>query len=296
MSSVMMLVGLTVVVIVIVIGASLWGLAVKSQTPKNVLPDQVPAVPYEHIRFPSGRTELKGWWIPEAKKGSAGRLSPVIIIVHGWGSNKSRMERYVSELHQEGYALLLFDVRGHGESGNDEALSVKTFRDDIAAAVHFVKTRTDIDSDRIGILGHSFGGFGSILANRDEIGIKALVTDSIPVQFSTIMKASLRKYKLPYWPFGPILAKIMFIRADISNQELKKLDALQALKNRKAPVLMVHSKQDDYVPVSELEYILQHEQVEHLYVYSSGHRSSQTDRRFWPEVLSFFAKHLKTVK
>lgn len=186
----------------------------------------------------------------------------------------------MNPLHEAGYAVLMFDVRSHGESDNVTGATGKSFRDDVIAAVHYAKSRPDVDGDRIGILGHSFGGFGSILANRYDIGIRAVVADSIPAQFSTIMKAYLQKYKIPYIPIGYVLLNIMFWRTGISINEKKQLNALSAVKNRKAPVLLIHSIYDDYVPSTDLELIVQHEEVEHFFVETQGHRTLRMTRNF----------------
>ncbi|WP_343796860.1 alpha/beta hydrolase [Bacillus carboniphilus] len=261
----------------------------KSQTPKKIVVDRTPDVPYENVTFKSGTNGVKGWFIPS--KISGGK-SPLIIIIHGWGSNRSRMKRYIKPLYSEGYSLLLFDVRSHGESEDVKAPTVKIFREDVIAAIQYAKSRNEIDPNRIGILAHSFGGLGSIIANQEDLGIQAVVADSIPVQFSTIMKAALKMYKMPYYPLGPMMINIMFIRAGISRNELKEYDVPKALRNRKSAVFLVHSKKDDFVPSTELDYIVRQVDIPHIYVESKGHRSSETDPKFWNHVLPFFHNHL----
>lgn len=268
----------------------IWKLAVISQTPKKVPVTITPDLPYEDISFISGTDEVKGWFIPSETKDYG--KAPLVILVHGWGANRARMLRYVKPLYQSGYSLLLFDVRSHGESDSVKALTVEIFRDDCIAAIQYSKSRTDIDPNQIGILAHSFGGFGSIIANKEDLGINAVVSDSAPCQFSTIMKASLKRFKLPYYPLGPIMAKIMFIRAGISRKELREFMVPQAIQNRKSPILMIHSKKDDYVPSTELDYILGYVNILHLYVESIGHRSSEKDPQFWKTVLPFLKENL----
>ncbi|MET3697889.1 serine aminopeptidase S33 family [Bacillus oleivorans] len=282
---------ISVFIFFVALAAIVWQLAVISQTPRRVPLDTKPDFPLEKVTFKSGSEKVAGWFIPIQT--NQHEKSPLIILVHGWGSNRAKMKRYVKPLFDAGYALLLFDVRSHGESDEVHALTVKTFRDDILAAVQYAKTKKGIDPVRIGVLAHSFGGFGSILANQHDIGVKAIVADSTPAQISTIMKAALKKYKLPYFPLGPVISKIMFVRARISAKELKEFDVPNALRERKAPALLIHSKMDDYVPSSELDYILENVDVPHLYVESKGHRSSESDPQFWPQVLSFFKQHLK---
>ena len=266
-----------------------WKLTIKSQTPIKYPVNITPDFPYGNVSFKSGKDQVTGWFIP-AK--SSEQKSPLIILVHGWGSNRAKMKRYVKPLYEAGYALLLFDVRSHGESDNVKAPTVKIFRDDVIAAIQYAKSRNEIDPNRIGILAHSLGGFGSVLAIKEDIGIKAVVADSIPVQLSTIIKAALKSYKLPYYPLGPMISKMMLIRAEITRKEIKEFDVPQALKNTKSAVLLIHSNKDDFIPSSELDYIVRHVDVPHIYVESQGHRSSETDPQYWKHVLPFFKKNL----
>lgn len=285
---------LIILLVVVSLAAAIWMIGVKSQTPKRIQTDKTPDVPYTKVVIPSDNGKLKGWFIPSASKEDP---SPLIILVHGWGSSKSRMLRYIKPLHGAGYALLMFDVRGHGESDDVKALTVKVFRDDIIAAVQYARQMKHIDLDRIGLFAHSFGGFGSIFANTKPLGIRAIVTDSAPTRLRTIMEVSLGHYRLPYFPLGPILSKLMFIRAGISRQELQQFEVLSAMDDQKSPILMIHSKNDHYVPPKELAYLIDNDKMDgvnrsYLYVESKGHRSSETDQQFWKSVLPFLKKHI----
>lgn len=283
-----------IVILMVGIAIGIWKMVVKSQTPKRIISNKAPDVPYEDVVIPNGTAKLRGWFIPSIIEE---KQSPLIIIVHGWGSGKTRMLRYMNPLYQAGYAILMFDVRSHGESDGVKAPTVKIFHDDVVAAVQYVRQREDIDQKRIGILAHSFGAFGSIIANTQSLGIRALITDSMPTRLRTIMEASLSQYKLPYYPLGPILSKLMFIRAGLSQKDMKQFEVLGAMDHQKSPVLMIHSKRDSYVPHTELTYLIDNYKVDgaqkaYVYVNSKGHRSSETDPQFWPSVLGFLSKHV----
>ncbi|WP_167578713.1 alpha/beta hydrolase [Jeotgalibacillus proteolyticus] len=266
-----------------------WNMAKKIQQPLRRQITSVPSVPYENIEFPSKEGIVRGWFIPSKFE----ETPPLIILCHGWGSSRDTVYRYVDRLHEEGYSLLLFDVRGHGESSSVKALTVKTFRDDIISAVKFAKSRKDIDTNNIGLLGHSFGGFGSILSLSKGNTAKAIVIDSSPIKFTTIMESFLKQKKLPTYPLVPILTKFIFMRANITTRETKEdLDCIKALENTRTPILMTHSINDNFVPSSELEYIKSRVKINSFYVKSDGHRDSQSDPDFWENVIPFFNAHL----
>lgn len=284
--------------IILIIAVLFWNIAAKSQTPKRRPIIAHPSMPYEEISFTSQASNLIGWFIP-APSGTTMTPhlnQPVIIIAHGWNSNRSRVLRYAEPLHQAGYALLLYDARSHGESEGIPAPSGMAFRDDVMAAIDYVSSRHDVDATRIGVLGHSLGGFGSTAALKVEQRIKALVTDSMPVRMDTMVGAELTRKRIPKFPLAMIIPRVWFIRSGINKQKLRDFDLIHVLTHRSTPVLHIHSKQDNYIPSTELDFILTHKlpNLEHLYVQSKGHSCSETDPLFWNNVIPFFHKHLQT--
>jgi hypothetical protein len=62
-------------------------------------------------------------------------------------------------LTRKGVAVLRFDKRGIGKStGNYDQATTDDFASDVEAALAYVKTRKEIDSRKIGLIGHSEGG------------------------------------------------------------------------------------------------------------------------------------------
>jgi pimeloyl-ACP methyl ester carboxylesterase len=284
---------LIILILLLLIALLIWIMGVKSQAPpKNKELTGTPAVPYENIAFQSKGLTIRGWFIPSIHTESP---SPLIIIVHGWGSNRSRVLRYAEPLHKVGYALLLFDARGHGESDPYPTPSGIMFRDDVLSAIDYASSRTDIDAERIAIFAYSLGAFGSTLAMDNEPRIKVMVTDSMPVRMETMITSELKRHKLPIFPLAFFIPKIWYIRIGISAQEAKRLDIVRIINRTQTPMLLIHSRLDDYIPSAELDHVLNNmkpNRVEHLFVHTQGHRSSETDPEFWGKVLPFLSKHL----
>jgi uncharacterized protein len=273
-------------------------LGVKSQSPPiNKAIHALPSMPYDNVAFISAGLSIKGWFIPAAHASSnqTTLLAPLVIIVHGWGSNRTRMLRYVEPLYNEGYALLLFDARGHGESDPYPTPSGIMFRDDVISALDYAQTRSDIDLNRIGIFAYSLGAFGSTLAMEQDSRIKVIVTDSMPSRMETMITAELRRHKLPIFPLAYFIPKIWYFRIGITAKEAKKLDIVSIINRTKTPMLLIHSRLDDYISSSDLDYVIAHvppDRVEHLFIHSVGHRSSETDPAFFATALPFLKKHL----
>jgi pimeloyl-ACP methyl ester carboxylesterase len=92
---------------------------------------------------------------------------PVAILLHGSGPH-DRDETLLGHrpflvladhLTRKGIAVLRFDKRGNGKSTGDYAnATTEDFASDCQSAIAYLKTRKDIDSKRIGLIGHSEGG------------------------------------------------------------------------------------------------------------------------------------------
>lgn len=92
---------------------------------------------------------------------------PVVVMITGSGP-QNRDEELMGHkpflviadyLTRQGIGVLRFDDRGCYESkGNFSKATTNDFATDVDAAVSYLKTRKDIESKRIGLIGHSEGG------------------------------------------------------------------------------------------------------------------------------------------
>lgn len=91
--------------------------------------------------------------------------APAVIIIPGSGAatrNGSwNMYRNIGEyLVQRGIAVLLYDKRGVGAStGNWKAETFDERAQDVAVMVTYLQSRSEIDPNQIGLIGHSQGGY-----------------------------------------------------------------------------------------------------------------------------------------
>jgi len=271
-------------------GVLVWCLGVQSQTPRRLKLRQHPKLPVEPIQFVSNGATLHGWHIP----GKCGPGTPLVLLAHGWGTNRSHMLRYVEPLHQAGYSLLLYDARSHGESDAAPVTSILTFRDDLMAAIRYARQRPEINPRRIGVIAHSFGAFAAILASSRRLDLDAVVTDSMPASFSSMTKAELRRFKLPAFPLAHLIPLVWMLRAGIPPWRRQQFRLDRLLQRNEPPLLMVHSRKDDYIPPGDLTGLLSRLPAPpaHLYVETEGHNASERDPRFWTEVLPFLETHL----
>lgn len=103
---------------------------------------------------------------------------PVVVLISGAGGqdrdyqfgNYSLFKMLSDSLNKLGLAVLRYDDRGIGFSeGNHEIATTYDFSKDLEAAVDYVYKLNFIDSSKIGLIGHSEGGFiAPLLASRDR--------------------------------------------------------------------------------------------------------------------------------
>jgi len=91
--------------------------------------------------------------------------SAAVILIHGSGRNDRNGTHFgtfhllADYLTRQGIAVLRYDKRGAGESsGNYGQSTTHDFAEDVKAGITFLKNHGRIDSEMIGLIGHSEGG------------------------------------------------------------------------------------------------------------------------------------------
>lgn len=118
----------------------------------------------EDIEYKSGEIKLAGvLMIPKSS-----RKLPCAVIIQGSGSSDrtNQWARAISEvLVKNGVAVLLTDKRGSGKSeGNWQTTDFDALANDAVSGVKYLLNRKEIDSERIGLVGLSQGGWVAPLA------------------------------------------------------------------------------------------------------------------------------------
>jgi fermentation-respiration switch protein FrsA (DUF1100 family) len=98
--------------------------------------------------------------------------TPAIVMAHGFGSPRAlRLYAYAERFAAAGYAAVVFDYRGFGDSEGEprQLLDISMQHDDWKAALSFARSLPGIDAAKIVAWGTSFaGGHVLTLAGRGE--------------------------------------------------------------------------------------------------------------------------------
>lgn len=126
---------------------------------------------YEPVMFESrDGLMLKGWFVP-SQNGAA------VVCAHGFRENRLGSVLVARMLVEEGYGVLVFDLRGHGESEGNLSTGGWAEIDDLLGAVDFVCHKKHINPKRLGVFGFSLGGQIALRAAAQDKRIAAVTTD-----------------------------------------------------------------------------------------------------------------------
>ena len=217
-------------------------------------------VPATLVRYPStDGVVVPAFLFKPASKPGAGAKLPVLVVWHGGPEGQSRpnFAAFVQYLANElGLAVLMPNVRGSDGYGKaflaaDDGVKREASLADIGATLDWIATQPDLDADRVGVYGGSYGGYmvlctaafhpGRIRAAVDVVGVS-----SIP---------SFLNNTQPY-------------RRDLRREEYgderdpavravqERISPLNAVERITAAMFVQQGKNDPRVPQSEAEQIV----------------------------------------
>lgn len=138
---------------------SIEGLRWRDGTNPQVLAKAINSVSFEEVTFSNRDVKLVGRLTKPRTSGP----HPALVMIHGSGNGGRDFAYYsllATHLATQGVAVLTYDKRGFGASGGSgQNSSLQNLADDAGAAVRYLKQRQDVIADRIGLYGHSQGGF-----------------------------------------------------------------------------------------------------------------------------------------
>ena len=132
----------------------------------------------ERVQFVSNGLELAGVvQLPDGLK--KGERRAAFLVLHGFGSNKDggNVVTVSNLLTGLGYATLRFDMRGCGDSQGARGRTICLEQvEDTRAALDYLSRNENVDTRRIGVIGHSFGAAVAVYAAGVDSRIAACVS------------------------------------------------------------------------------------------------------------------------
>jgi dienelactone hydrolase len=154
---------------------------------KTIQQDSIPEFYEEEVVVRNGEIELAGTF----SRPFENKPYTTIIFVTGSGPQNRDEEVFgfkifkaiSDELVSYGFATIRTDDRGVGGSKEKTEGSSTTFdvASDILAIKNFLKSRSDVDTNRIGILGHSEGALAAFIASTNSSDFAFIVSLAGPI-------------------------------------------------------------------------------------------------------------------
>ena len=177
---------------------------------------------FEDVTFAaSGGVSLHGWFVP-------GPGDKTLVWFHGNAGNISHRVDNLYSLHTRlGVNIFIFDYRGFGKS--EGSPSERGTYLDADAALEYLRSREDVDTNKLVLFGRSVGCAVAAEA-ATKIEAQAVILES-PF---TSARAMARKV----YPFLPGIGLLV----------AGKLDTLSRIGRVHAPIMVIHGDADEIVP------------------------------------------------
>src|SRR5689334_18961935 len=177
--------------------------------------------------------------LPGGLHATAWGAGPTVLLVHGWEGRGAQLGAFVDPLVAAGYRVVALDGPAHGDSPG-----VTTTGPEFAQAL--VATR-DAVGPLAAIVGHSFGGFTSLLAVSRGLPTARVVTIGTPASVPEVLRDFLRMIRLPDRALPSMIAALEArVGAPMASFEV---EAFAPTVN--VPVLVVHDTDDREVPYAD---------------------------------------------
>jgi len=209
----------------------------------------------ETISFKSfDGTDVEGWYYPPVGARPGERSTPMLLSIHGGphGGYGYAFNAGFQVQSGRGYATLALNPRG--SSGYGQAFSDGTlgnwgggdYKDLMAGVDHLLKVKPEIDPQRLGVLGGSYGGFMTNWVITQTPRFKAAVSSASVSNMVSFYATSLYQ--------DLVHAEFDGFPWDGGNFErLWRWSPLAHVKHATTPTLFIHGEQDNDVHITEAE-------------------------------------------
>ncbi|HET9024094.1 MAG TPA: alpha/beta hydrolase [Burkholderiaceae bacterium] len=176
-------------------------------------------------------TKLHAWFLP-----AGGTAKGTVLHLHGNAANVSNHLPLVAWMPTRGYNVLMLDYRGFGKSEGKPTLD--GIVEDAMAALGHLRTRADVDRDRLVVFGQSLGGATALrMLARDSTGVRLAIIDSSFPSYRGIARDATA---------GSAMAPLASLAASALPPAGK--DPVTALKSIRVPLIFMHGTRDSVIP------------------------------------------------
>ena len=208
-------------------------------------------LPYADLAFaPRGgeweELVLRGWLLDGGGPGDG----PTVIVVHGLNSNRAgdNALALADRLLDFDLNVLLFDLRGHGESDGEQVSAGYFEKWDVLGAYDYL-VQEGAPPGSIGVLGFSMGGATALQAAALEPGIRAAVADSAFADVrDMIAQETARTTIFPKWMVPLFIPGMSVMSSVLYGIDVGAIVPEDAASTLDYPILVIHGDADSRIP------------------------------------------------
>jgi pimeloyl-ACP methyl ester carboxylesterase len=198
-----------------------YDLTTPPRRPVGPVPPDFP-FPVESVRFPAqDGVPLAGWYLP------CPEATHAVVLLHGSRRNRLTMVPHARLLRAHGYAVLLYDARGHGESGDAPCSFGWHETKDLLGAMDYLRGR---GFKEFGLLGLSQGGITIALAADRLRNLAWVVLECTPADARDVFDHDTRRsFGVPGWLANVLVFPFIEWRLGVRLRDYAPRDAVTNL-------------------------------------------------------------------
>ncbi|MFY7931003.1 MAG: alpha/beta hydrolase [Oligoflexus sp.] len=180
-------------------------------------------------------------WYAETQNGAT------VILLHGYGTDRTEMLPEAMELISYGYGVFLYDSRAQGQSGGTKITFGRKEKTDLRAVVDWLVAQPEVQLDRLGAYGFSLGGLTLARQAAEDTRIKAVVLAASP---TSLFDLAYDESSVQPW-LSAHLRLIMNLLAGVNAYWVDAESAVDAIAPR--PLLLIQGAKDRVVPPKRMQ-------------------------------------------
>jgi uncharacterized protein len=211
---------------------------------------------YEEIKFTTTEgITLRGWFI----KGENNPTHRTLILLHGWHHDRERFIKHAKLFAENGFNVVIYDQRSHGESDNALITFGKGEGKDLLSCLEFLKKKDYINMSQLGAIGFSLGSGGLIYATSStpESIFKAIILEGA---YANSYDVGLFMLQNKFGKFPGYLIGVMFFTLGTKMMSFGKFHHSLPYKYigliKSCPIMVIRGEKDYMVPKQSSEQLI----------------------------------------
>ncbi len=184
---------------------------------------------------------------------------PAIVMPHGGPESYDTIgfDWLAQYFANQGYLVIQPQFRGSKGFGTDHLLKGRgewgrKMQDDLTDAVNMLVKEGKVDSERVCIVGASYGGYAALAGAAFTPDVyQCVVSINGVADIPSMLEDDRRRYGRDHWVVS-YWDKVIS-NGKVDEEYLEKISPINAVHNIKAPVLLIHGERDLVVPFNQSE-------------------------------------------